>query len=240
MKKIIALVACLFCISFSSQAQVLISLLLGDKLNSDKLEFGLIGGLQSSSLSGVSDSKLSHTLHIGFYFDFIMNDRWSFNPAVLVKSTSGVRYTNSLLDVSGLDDLDSVLVGSDVKRRISYFQVPLLMKYNITPRFHAMLGPQLALRTNATNEYTEGVSEGDLLYTEDIQDNYKRLDAGFTAGFGFKLKPKNGMNLGVRYYYGMVDVLKDNPGDRESNRGLYFYATIPIGRVKDTDESVSQ
>ncbi|UXX79106.1 PorT family protein [Reichenbachiella carrageenanivorans] len=235
MKKVVALAACLFCFSFSTHAQVLISLLLGDKLNSDKLEFGLIGGLQSSNLSGEENGKLSHTLHIGFYFDFIMNDRWSFNPAVLVKSTTGVRYTNSISNVSGIDDLDSVLVGADVKRRIGYFQVPLLMKYNITPQFHAMLGPQVGIRTKAINEYTEGVAGGDLLFEENIQNDYKRLDAGFTAGFGFKLKPKDGMNLGVRYYYGVVDVLKDNPGDRQHNRDLYFYLTIPVGKAKAAD-----
>lgn len=232
MKKSALLILFITCLSVQAHSQVLISLLLGDKLNSDKLEFGLIGGMQSSTLTGVDGSRLKHTFHLGFYFDFIMNDKLSFNPGVLVKSTSGVRYDNQRTDVTGIGDVDSVLVGAVVARRLNYFQVPLLMKYRITPRFHAMLGPQLALRSKSYNVYLEDVSGNELSYQEEIGDDYKRLDAGMTVGFGFKLKEDNAMNLGVRYFYGMVDVLKDNPGEAQKNRDLYFYVTIPIGKGK--------
>ncbi|MDZ7635189.1 MAG: hypothetical protein U5L72_12490 [Bacteroidales bacterium] len=35
--------------------------------------------------------------------------------------------------------------------------------------------------------------------------------------------------LGVRYYYGLVDPLIDNPGDPQRFSSLYLYFSIPIG-----------
>ena len=45
MKKLLCLFIVLGLMSPKSDAQILISLLLGDKLNSEKLEFGLKGGV---------------------------------------------------------------------------------------------------------------------------------------------------------------------------------------------------
>jgi hypothetical protein len=40
----------------------------------------------------------------------------------------------------------------------------------------------------------------------------------------------NGMNLGVSYYYGLLDITKDNSGIY--NRSLYLSVGIPIGAGK--------
>ncbi|MEP2024514.1 MAG: porin family protein [Reichenbachiella sp.] len=231
MKRFAILSFIFICISFSAHSQVLISLLLGDKLNSDKLEFGLIGGFSSANQSGLDGSSSLGAFHLGFYFDFILNDKWVFNPSVNVISASGMEFTNQNPAVTGINDLDDVLVGADVDLKVEYFQVPLLMKYNITPGFHLMLGPQLALRHKAAAYYYYESNGNELIYKEDVRDSYKRLDAGFTSGAGFKLKP-GGMNIGFRYYQGLVDVRKDNPGDAQRNRSWYVYCTIPIGRGK--------
>jgi hypothetical protein len=39
------------------QSQVLISILLGDKLNSGQIEFGLDGGFSLSNLTGIDEAK---------------------------------------------------------------------------------------------------------------------------------------------------------------------------------------
>jgi hypothetical protein len=232
MKKVISLLVLLILFSSAAKSQVLISLLLGDKLNSPNLEFGLIGGMSASDLSNSNvGSQNLWKLHLGFYFDFKITDKLWFNPAVLVKVTPGMKYTNQRTNVSGIDELDSILVGATVERRIGYFQVPLLLKYNFTPRFHLLLGPQAGLRTNkASNNYSvDVIDKDDLTYREDVSEEYKRLDFGIAGGFGFRIKP-GGMNLGARYYYGLTDILKDNPGAKLSNRNLYLYFTIPVGK----------
>jgi hypothetical protein len=54
---------------------VLISLLLGDKLNSGKLKFGLDGGVNFSSISNINPSKIHTGFHLGFYFDILLKEK---------------------------------------------------------------------------------------------------------------------------------------------------------------------
>ena len=75
------------------------------------------------------------------------------------------------------------------------------------------------------------IDDDDLTYKLDISDNYKRIDAGIMCGAGIKLYKKipKSSQLGVRYYYGLVDPLIDNTGDSQNFSSLYLYFSIPIG-----------
>ena len=75
---------------FVSQSQVLITILLGDKLNSDGLEFGLEGGLNWSNISGLETNSFARKWNLGFYFDIRIKNQWFLYTGVLVKSNSGV------------------------------------------------------------------------------------------------------------------------------------------------------
>jgi hypothetical protein len=44
----------------------------------------------------------------------------------------------------------------------------------------------------------------------------------------FKKIPKSSQ-VGVRYYYGLVDPLIDNTGESQNYSSLYLYFSIPIG-----------
>ena len=55
--------------TYNLQSQVLIALLLGDKLNSGKIEFGLDGGLNYSSISSLETDNFKSDFNLGFYFD---------------------------------------------------------------------------------------------------------------------------------------------------------------------------
>ena len=68
-KKIVTLFA-LMLIGFTSHSQVLISLVFGDKLNSDGLEFGLEGGFNYSDISDLDADKRLSSFNLGFYFDW--------------------------------------------------------------------------------------------------------------------------------------------------------------------------
>ena len=59
----------------TSRSQVLISLLLGDVLNSGGVEFGLTGGANMSWIDGQQDAKHLTTFNIGFYFDIRMKNQ---------------------------------------------------------------------------------------------------------------------------------------------------------------------
>jgi hypothetical protein len=146
-KGVIIIVLLLF--GYQANSQVLISLLFGDKLNSENIEFGLEGGFNFASLDGVS-SKSKRYFNIGFYFDFnIKQDpTWVFNTGVIVKSTMGAKDIEvySLND----EDLDSAFEGGTIERRISYWDVPFVLKRKINDRIYIELGGMAALRYTAT------------------------------------------------------------------------------------------
>ena len=127
MKKI-ALLFTILVIGFQANSQILISLLLGDKLNSDKLEFGLDGGLSLSKMEN-SGADYLRTFNLGFYFDFKFknNPQISFNTGVQVKSNLGVN--GATVYNLGNANLDSIYETGEITRRLSYFNVPILLKY---------------------------------------------------------------------------------------------------------------
>ena len=211
----------------TARSQILISILLGDKLNSGAIEFGLTGGYNYTHLIGLKDAEGANNFNLGFYFDFRIKNNWFVYTGVLVKSTMGA----SGVPVYSLNDLnlDSTMVGGSINRKISYFNVPATIKYRFKSNVFVLGGFQFGLRTRATDEFTNTVnSDDDLVYKHKTKDNYKRLDAGLSAGFGYKFRYGAMMNIGVRYYYGLVDVFKTGP-DYGTNSSLYLFAEIPIG-----------
>jgi hypothetical protein len=220
-----------FFYSQTAQSQILISLLLGDKLNSDKLEFGIDGGFNRSYLSGIDDAKGLNNFHLGFYFDFKLKNNWYLNTGVRVKSNVGA--TNISVYSLGDKDLDSVMVDGHVTRKISYFYVPVHFKYRFARQFYVQAGGQVGLRHKANDLfYNTVVEKDDVVFTHDIREHVKRLDAGLSGGLGYKFQG-TGMNLGITYYYGLVDIMKDSdfePYNTQSyNSTFYIYVCIPIG-----------
>ena len=115
-------------IGYSVHSQVLIALLLGDKLNSGKIEFGLDGGLNFSNIVNMDSNSYSRELKLGFYFDIKMKEQWYLNTGVLVKSTLGLdNLTEKDLDFLGIRIYEDE---GEYKQRINYFIVPALAKYN--------------------------------------------------------------------------------------------------------------
>ena len=105
--------------SYTCQSQVLIALLLGDKLNSGKIEFGLDGGLNFSQIGNMSSKSFSREFNLGFYFDIKMKEQWYLNTGVLVKSTLGLdNLTESDLEFLNATTYDAE---GDYKQRINNF-----------------------------------------------------------------------------------------------------------------------
>jgi hypothetical protein len=133
-------------------------------------------------------------------------------------------------------DIDSVFAGGSIERKLSYFNVPVLLKYKLSDQFYIEAGPQLGLLYKAYDEFSNTVLGDEVTYRNEIRDSYHRLDAGLMAGFGYRLMKGNGMNIGVRYYYGLVDVTIDDTGDPVANRTFYFAVGIPIGVGKAAEK----
>jgi hypothetical protein len=238
MKKIL-LASAIFLYTFTASGQVLISLLFGDKLNSGNVEFGLDGGINFMTLPGVNGSSSATGLNLGFYFDIKTKSKYLIHTGVIVKSPMGA----SGITPYFLNDpnLDNAFDGGEVKRNLRYFNVPFEIKRVFPNRFSVEGGIMLGLMNKAFDEFTQSVNKSDdLTYKLYNRNAYHPLDAGLIAGAGYRLMGGNGMNLGIRYYYGLVDITIDDSGDNVYNRSLYLTVGIPIGAGKAKEKKVKE
>jgi len=229
------LVSAFLLISVSMQSQVLIALLLGNTLNTGKIEFGLDGGWNFAQISHMDSNSWYRKWNLGFYFDIKMKNQWYLNTGVLVKAEHGL---DNLTEID-LENLGAYIYtnpdGSETEgaysQSISYFVVPALAKYKFDNHMYLEIGPQFALMHSAYIGFESDLDGIEVNAKEDNKDMIQRIDVGASVGAGYRLLKGLGWTLGVRYYYGFVDVYKDMPGQK--NSALYMKVMVPIGLSAD-------
>ena len=230
-KHVIALFLMLFTFQIV-QSQVLISLLLGDKLNTGKINFGLEGGYNLSNISNLEGAKAASNFNLGFYFDLLLkeNKNWYVHTGVIVKSTMGANIEPYSLNN---DSLDELFEDADVRRKINAFNIPILARYKFKNKVFVELGPMIGFMLNKSHdEFTATNLENDedeLQYDHKIRDDHKLLDFGAQVGLGYQLKAMHGMCVAVKYYQGVVDINKEAVDKAHYNNSFYVVASIPIG-----------
>jgi hypothetical protein len=219
-------------LSYQSNAQILISLLFGDKLNTPNIEFGLEGGLNESTIQNLPNANNIAGFNLGFYFDFKMkkNPSWMLNTGIIMKSPMGAG--NLPVYVINNPSIDNAFVGGSVNRKLRYFSIPVLMKYKFKNNLYLKGGFQIGIMHKAFDEFKKSISEkDDLNYQLNIKDQYHTLDAGLAFGVGYDLMKMKGMHIGVQYYYGMTTISKNSNTGNQYNRSLYLNVGIPIGKT---------
>ncbi len=223
----------LLLICISAQSQVLISLLLGDKLNTEGLEFGLEGGFNWSKVSGLEANKSLSAFNLGFYFDIRLKNQWFIYTGVLVKSNLGV----DKLSANDLNFLQTDVYEEEgnYSQVIKYFLVPALAKYKFkNQHMYIEAGPQFGWMYDAWVEFNSDVDGKDARIREYNKDLITRFDAGIMAGLGYTLLKGTGMTLGIKYYYGFVDAYKEKSDSKNSS--FFIKMNIPIGAAKKNGE----
>lgn len=211
-------------------SQVLLSLIFGDKLNSEGLEFGLEGGVNWSNISTLEANKSLSSFNLGFYFDIRLNNQWYLDTGVLVKSQLGDGHLTEN-DLSFLEIVPKEEEGT-YSQKINYFIVPALIKYSFKNRVYLEAGPQFGLMHKAWVEFNSDIDNTNIRIKDFNKEKINRLDAGFTIGTGYRLKADNGITLGIKYYYGLTNVYKGLSGT--NNSSLFLKANIPIGASKNS------
>ena len=223
------------CFSTTSKAQILISLLLGDALNTDKIEFGLVTGLNRSYILDIEESSGLNNFNIGFYFHISMFESSYLSTGVLVKTNVGARGM-SVYPI-GDPEFDDVYAEGELTKEINYFHVPILWHQRFYNRFFLEGGLQIGLRSKAYDYFDlEDTYGGDLEYKRDVGDEYTRFDLGLLGGVGYKIrKQTKSTAVGINYYYGLLNVSKVEDITIK-NSSIYVYVKIPIGtKPKDVE-----
>jgi len=229
-----------------TQGQVLLSLIFGDNLNTEKLEFGMNAGFNLANIRGIEGTKGQNNWELGFYFDIHPNIESPLHivTGVYVKSNVGAR--NIPLDHPGNPVIDDsvyngfVVAGGSVEKRFNTFYVPLNIQYMTKSGIFFEAGGQAGLVFKTRDLYQADVDDYTLHYDviQKLRDNktYRWIDAGVDGGIGYKTKGALGWKIGVWYYYGLVNIYKNDIDAKAYNSSLYILATIPIGKKKAQEQ----
>jgi hypothetical protein len=222
-KRLAIITSMVFCYKLTF-AQILIALVFGGKLQSEKLTFGLNVIPTSSTITNIDgDSKTG--IGFGLYFDIKLSEKVFLHPEAIPKSSLGMQGIAPY--ATGSDSLDALFVNGSVKRNIRAISLPLLCRYRIKGHLFAEAGPQIDWILKVKDIYEKNENGNELSYTTRVDEQFTRFDIGLAGGLHYKISKDKGMGLGVRYFYGLTDMMKAE--NTQLNQALYFVIAVPIG-----------
>jgi len=229
MKKIVLIVS-LIIMAYTAHSQVLITLLLGDKLNSDGLEFGLVGGGNMMNISEMDSKAWDTKWNLGFYFDIRVKNQWYLYTGVLVKSNLGMSNltADDLTNINATTYINSKgeNIEGSYSQKMSYFLVPIMINYHFKNHMSIKFGPQLGLMYKSWVQFDADVEGHDAIFKEYNKDEINKIEAGLALGGAYRLFKGTGWTIGAYYYQGLTNVYKNT---NTKNRAFFFEVCIPIG-----------
>lgn len=189
MKKVFVLIAAaIVCMSASAQVQ--------------------FGGKVGFDLTNFWGSDVEHGMkpsyQVGLMMEYKMSPKFAIAPEVVFASQGG-KYKVLDLNFFNLD------IEKTVTFNTNYINIPVMLKYYVTPSFSVDLGPQLGV--NVYSKYSiEGVDDA-----IDVKDNTKTVDFGVGLGGTYNLT--NNAFVQARYTMGMTKVF-DGDHNKEKNGNI--------------------
>jgi len=218
----------------SVQSQIIVALLFGDKLNTGKLEFGLVVTPNLTNITN-TDSKYRSGLNLGLYFNIHPEKKFFIHLQLTAKGSLGAESIAPY--PTGNDSLDILFSEGSVERVIRAFNVALLGRYAISSHLFLDAGIQPDLMFKPKDIFKSTIDDNELQYSIKLDDQITRLDFCVSGGLFYKLKPdKRSMGIGLRYVYGLTDIDKIKAGT-QANTGFMLAITIPVGAAPKNKEA---
>lgn len=167
------------------------------------VQFGVKGGLNLSTISTDNDIicfESASGLQFGVMAEVPLSEQIGFGPEVQLFRPNIDYCIEYYLDdypydtskAAAADDYSGTI-------KLSYLNVPLMLKYYVAEGFSLEAGPNVAFLLSAKDEYNDFGDTGE----DDIKDELKGIDFGVNFGLGYKLE--GGLNFGARYNLGLSD-----------------------------------
>jgi hypothetical protein len=158
---------------------------------SAQISYGPRIGLNFPTIAGVNNNAgFKVGLHIGGYVKINLSESISFQPELLY-SMKGCSYING--------------IGGGLS--LSYLDIPLL--FNFGKKFHFQAGVQPSLLLSAQNK------NGNTGAKTDVKSSLNGFDIAPVLGLGYALD--NGFNFGLRFSYGIPDLVKNSSANSQHN-----------------------
>ena len=212
------------------QAALLV-LIFGEKVATENFHFSLKLGVNYSIIHGYEEGTNGVSLNFGLVNNIKLTDRLSLIPEFIPLAPREIRDVPVI--TTGNPDLDDLLVDVEsTDRKLSYIDIPVLLKVHLSDRFSISAGPQISFLTSAEDTYKSSAIEDVVLTTKiDIKEAIKTVDAGAVIDLMYILVPPKGgkgINLFLRYNKGFVSLTKEFGGSKYTTSMIQLGATFPF------------
>ena len=220
------------------QAALLV-LIFGEKAASENFYFSLKAGLNYSIINGYDEGDNRLGVNFGLINNIRINDKWFLTPEFNMLSGRGAK--NIPYSGTGNPDMDDLLgEPTSTDRKLSYLDIPVLVRYNVSERFSISAGPQISILTGAADVYEfEPSGTANANFELNIEDELSKVDVGAVLDLTFVLaKPKKGkgVNLFLRYTQGFIDIAKENTAVKYTHSTIQMGAAFPFISVPKEEE----
>jgi hypothetical protein len=237
MKKLLLIISVAFVFPTTTNAQALLMLLFGDKLSTEKFQMGINAAVTASDIAGITDANFRYSWAFGAFGEVKFNDDWFLHFNLTAKTPGGAKNVQPFEEI--IPEIDTLTTDISVARSFNYITLPVYVKYRLGP-IKIGVGGQVGYLTSASDVYNGYTFLGDdLTMDRDIKDKLNHWDAGVTGIIDYYLNQEakmKSMRISLTYYYGLMDILKDNPGDPWKNSFFLLSVAIPMGGSDDVEE----
>jgi len=200
---------------------------------SQTLSFGPRLGANFTTYGGMDNATFKPGLLAGVFLVYSKREHAGFG-ADLLYSGEGAKY--KITTTNG-----TTTVVNEYNTRLNYIRLPLHFIYFFNEagdkfRPKVAIGPSLGYLASTKQKLkttTRTNSNETSFDTESTSlNNYKSMDVGLSLGLGFnyKILSRTWLNMDARYYYGLLDITKNNTtSDRVNNHGPSISFGIGLG-----------
>ncbi|WEK38184.1 MAG: porin family protein [Candidatus Pseudobacter hemicellulosilyticus] len=171
------------------------------------LQMGVKGGANIFKVDGKSFSdEFKFGYNVGIFAELNFNKNWGIQPEILWSQTN----------FRTGDDFNNVYPGgvNDVKGKLNYLTVPLLLSYRPVGIFAFQVGPQFGILLNQDKNLVGNTREA-----------FKKGDLSLLAGAQLNLAK---FKAGARYVIGLFDINDVGDQDKWKNQGFQVYIGVRI------------
>lgn len=177
----------------------LVAMTLTTKAQDMKLKLGIKAGVNLMTggdfnfLGAYYPSSYVPGFQVGAFLDFPMSSKISLAPEVLYAQKSA-KYDATFGTTTG-----------EIKTKVGYIDVPVLIKFMPTPQFNVVIGPQASF---VLNQKTTTSVNGTVTATNEKTEDFNKSLVGGVVGAGYTINPNIGVNL--RYTMDFQQAAKEN------------------------------
>ncbi|RLJ69083.1 outer membrane protein with beta-barrel domain [Lacinutrix venerupis] len=169
--------------------------------DSKEVQFGVKGGLNSSTISGddFGDLESRTSFNVGVLAEVPISERLSFQPEVF--------YSGQGFDVAENDQDNIFDTNDNIEYQLDYIQVPLLLKAYLVKGLSVEVGPQFGFKIHEELDFQPTNDGGDIEINS--EDSYVK-DFSTSVALGASYKFDSGLFVNGRYNFGVTDIFDDN------------------------------